>query len=103
MHGKLNVFVISCLYTGEVKTLTLALHGWYIVYYNVAFRSTIVLCFLCLTSNVTIELPDGSAKTLYRELMLILEKCNVPLAKLSAYVQTVHQPRKEYTRVYALD
>ena len=54
MHGKLNVFVISCLYTGEVKTLTLALHGWYIVYLNVAFHSTIVLYFLCLTSNVTI-------------------------------------------------
>jgi secreted Zn-dependent insulinase-like peptidase len=27
MHGKLNVFVNVCLYTGEVKTLTLALQG----------------------------------------------------------------------------
>ena len=27
MHGKLNVFVNVCLYTGEVKTFTLALQG----------------------------------------------------------------------------
>ena len=37
MHGKLNLFVIKCLYTGEVKTLTLALHGLYIVYYNIEY------------------------------------------------------------------
>jgi hypothetical protein len=41
MHGKLNVFVITCLYTGDVKTLTLALNGLYTVYYNIAY-----LCFI---------------------------------------------------------
>ena len=41
MHGKLNVFVITCLYTGDVKTLTLALHGLYTVYYNIDYLSFI--------------------------------------------------------------
>jgi hypothetical protein len=41
MHGKLNLFVITCLYTGEVKTLTLALHGSYIVYYNIEYFSEV--------------------------------------------------------------
>jgi hypothetical protein len=27
MHGNLNVFINVCLYTGEVRTLTLALKG----------------------------------------------------------------------------
>ena len=43
MHGKLNVFVICCLYTGEVKTLTLALHGLNVVFLNVEFHNALVI------------------------------------------------------------
>jgi hypothetical protein len=94
MHGKLNVFVITCLYTGDVKTLTLALHGLlYTMYYNIAHLSKLLLhlpttskCsfihFALLTSNETIELPDGTAGTVYQELLLILDKYHVPLGKV---------------------
>jgi len=82
MHGKLNVFVISCLYTGEVKTLTLALRGLDVFIFNVEFHNAVVVLHTFPTLIVTIELPDGSAKTPNRELMLILEKYNVPLGKV---------------------
>ena len=35
-----------------------------------------------LTSNETIELPDGTAATVYQELLLILDKYHVPLGKV---------------------
>ena len=82
MHGKLNVFVISCLYTGEVKTLTLALHGLDVFIFNVKFHNAVVVLYTFPTLIVTIELPDGSANTIYRDLMSILEKYNVPLGKV---------------------
>ncbi len=63
MHGKLNVFVISCLYTGEVKTLTLALHGLDVFIFNVKFHNAVVVLYTFPTLIVTIELPDGSANT----------------------------------------
>ena len=37
---------------------------------------------LLQTSNETIELPDGTADTVYQELLLILDKYHVPLGKV---------------------
>jgi hypothetical protein len=38
---------------------------------------------LLQTSNETIELPDGTADTVYQELLLILDKYHVPLGKVT--------------------
>jgi hypothetical protein len=62
MHDKLNVFVISCLYTGEEKTLTLALHGLDVFTFNVEFHNAVVVLYTFPILIVTIELPDGSAR-----------------------------------------
>jgi hypothetical protein len=53
MHGKLNLFVITCLYTGEVKTLTLALHGLYIVHCNIEYFSEVYTFSQCQSLVVT--------------------------------------------------
>ena len=47
MHGNLNVFVNVCLYTGEVRTLTLALKGdicMYVINKLFVFNKFLNLC-----------------------------------------------------------
>jgi hypothetical protein len=43
MNGNLNVFVNVCLYTGEVRTLTLALQG-IVQYTNTITSYLVTLC-----------------------------------------------------------
>jgi hypothetical protein len=83
MHGKLNVFV-NVWYTGEVKTLTLALQG----NTSIQLLKEIIYVTVFNKPNYTIalELENGDSDTVYRALRTVLEEYNVPLSKVIGFV-----------------